>query len=445
MKFEVKKTSSTKRQFTVKVDSEELHPIAAKVLKAFQKRATIPGFRPGRAPMNLVKKRYQDDINSQVIDDAIKKYYVEALDQSDVEPIAPGVITDIKFDDVANGLEFEFEVEVEPDIELKKYKGIKVEKTVFQVTDEMVDDALRNLQERFATEKEAEIVEEGYLVTLTLQQLGEGDLPIVGRKYEDIRVKVGSGEFDKEIEDQLIGLKVGEETVVRRVIPTPPEAQQEQPTMESYRVTVEDIKMQELPPLDEEFIKNLDDDSVSTIEELREKIRKHMEADFEKRSQEILRSRIMEELLKENPFDVPQSMVDHYMHHLIEDLKKSSQERIDEEFIRQQYMADVINDIRAYLLKQKIIETEKLDVTDEEVKEYIDALDIPEEEKEKGKNQPDVINSLRRQLLDQKFYDFIISNAEITEVFPPSPQASASDAESEQDDETVEEEKESNQ
>ncbi|GEM_PF-884672 len=429
MQYEVKEISPTRRQFTVKVEGEELTPYENRVSRAFQKKVSLPGFRPGRVPLNLIKKRFRDEIISKVIDEALQEFFYKALSQSKIQPVSTGVIQNVKFNDMQSGLEFDFEIEVEPEIEIKKYKGLKVEKEMVVVTDEMVNRAIGRLQENFATVKTAEIVEKGSLVTVTLQQLGEGDVPMVGRKYEDITLEIGSGKFDAEIEEQLIGLKAGEETIVRKVISASGEFPEEESHVESYKITVQDIQEQELPPLDDEFVKNLGDEEIETMDQLRTYMEESIRRDLEQRSEKQFRSRLIDELLKENPFEVPDAMVDNYLNHIIEDIQRSTQEKLDKELIRQRYRADAVRDIRWYLLKKKLMEVEDIDISEEEIMRRIDNLNISDEDKKKAKADSRILEDIRNEILEEKLFELLKSEAEIIEVYPqPSEEDSVAGA-----------------
>ncbi|RMG67521.1 MAG: trigger factor [Calditrichaeota bacterium] len=426
MQINVTDAGSLVRKIRVRIEPEELAEIEAKVVQALQKQAEVPGFRKGKVPANIVRKRYAETIRQEVAEKAIADTYYKAIEQSELEVATEGRISDFQFQSVDQGLEYEVEVEVMPEIELKKYKGLRVEKEKVRVTDQMVEEILERLQDQYATVREAEEVKEGLVVTLDVQELGEGDVPVIGRKHEGVRIKVGTGEFDPEFERQLLGAKVGEQRVVRREVPPTPDAQQQQPTTESYRVTITKIEEKELPELNDEFVKNLPDSDANTLEELKASIRESLSHALQKEADRNFRERLINEALKENPFEVPEGMVEHYLQHVIEDIKQQYQnEKIDEEFIRQQFRAQAINNIRWYMLKRKIAEVEQLDVSMEEVHQVIDTIPASDAEKEQAKNNPRVVDRLRDDLLEQKVLKLLETNAEIIEIEPQ--EASESD------------------
>ncbi len=422
MQTTVTEINSYSKKLTVELTPQELQKLERKIIRRYQKKADIPGFRPGKAPESLIRKRYQELILQDLIDEALQTYYGKAIEESGLEPVAQGKITDLKFEDVEKGLIFVVELEVEPEIELKKYKGLKVEKDVMQATDENVNHALEDIRERFATVKEVEEAKEGHVVHFEAQELDEGNVPIVGHKYENLSAELGSGKFDLEIEKQLIGIKTGEKRIVTKEIP----ATEEQPAQVTrLEIEAKKIEEKELPELDDEFVKNLPESDMETLEQLKERLRQNIQREFDRQIEETLNQRIIDELLKENPFDVPPSMVENYLNEMVNDLKRqASDQPIDEEAVRSNYRAAAIHHIRWYFLKKKIAEVENIQVTDEEVKKLIDeSQGIEEKFKEHLKNDRSYLNRLKDDLLEKRILDFLKENAEIVETFPGAKQA----------------------
>ena len=412
--------SDIKRKIIITVTPEELKEIESKILKRYQKQVQIPGFRKGKAPVGLVKKEYGDSIQMDVIEEAISRFYGQALDEVDVEPVSQGRVTNIDFEAVDKGMTFEIEIEVEPEIELKKYKGLKVEREKVVVTPAMIDDVIDNIRKQYATVKEIDEVKEGAVVKADIQQLGEGNVPIIGRKYDDVEIEVGSGKFDPEIEKQLVGLKVGDKKIVTREVPPAEGEEGAAPGVETYEFTIKEIFEKEIPELDDEFVESLGQDDYKTVEEFRAAVEKMLREDLERRTREVFENRLIDEALKENPFDVPESMVDHYLHHVVEDFKQQmGNQKIDEEAIRQSYRPVAVRNIRWYILSRKIAEAEGLEVTQEEIEKVIDEDPrIPADQKEQLKKDSHFIGHLVDDLLGKKILDFLAEHAEVTEVLP---------------------------
>ncbi len=419
MQFDVKEVDSCTRQITLNIEPDELSKIEADVIRELKKSVSVPGFRKGKVPTGIIKKRYADHIKSQVADKAISHYYQEALVQANIEPLSQAEVSELKFNEVQSGLEAELKTEVEPKVELKKYRGLKVEKEVPVVTDSMMQRALNEIRNQFATKKEIDEVKEGSLVNFNVQELGEGDIPIVGKKMEDVEVEIGSGEFDAELEKQMIGLKFNEEAILRKTTPPAPESQDQHPQTESYKVIINLVEQQELPPLDDELAKNLQEGDIETLEQLKERIRENLKRNLEQRSRQQFTSRLIDELLRENPFDVPNSMVEHYLNHVIDDIKKSNpNQNFDEGYIRQKQRSDAIQTVRWYFLKDKIAKAENLEVTPEEIDQQIESANLDEGSKKQIRSSSYYKDRIREDILTEKVIKFLEEHADITEVYP---------------------------
>ncbi|MFZ0391998.1 MAG: trigger factor family protein, partial [Calditrichia bacterium] len=151
MQTKVETISSYSKKIKVNISGEELHSVEQKLIKKYQKQASIPGFRKGKAPANLVHKQYHDLIHQEMIEEAVKTFYSAALDEVGIEPVTQGIITDVNVDNIHEGMAFDVEVEVEPDVELKKYKNLQVEKDVVEVNEAMLNEGLERLREQYAT------------------------------------------------------------------------------------------------------------------------------------------------------------------------------------------------------------------------------------------------------------------------------------------------------
>lgn len=418
MQIDVKKISASKRQITIKLSPEELREAEKDVIRNLQKKVTLPGFRKGHIPPGMFRRNFGEAIKAEIPEIAIAKYYSKMIIDSGLKPIGLGEITRIEFQEIETGMEFDIEIEEEPEIELRKYKNLKVEKEIAAVTDEMIDQALLDIRKRFATVKAVDKAAKGHFITFTAQLLGEGDTPVVGKKYDQITLEIGSGDFDPGFEEQLIGMEVGGERIIRRTIPPRPGEKGREPLMESYKITVEAIEERELPPLNDDLATYLDDEKIETLEQLKEALRKDFQYRLERRSNSHFYNRLADEALKENPFEVPDSMLERQLDSMVERIRQRyPDEEIDENLVRERNRADAIYALRWYLLKKQIARAENLHVSDEEALKLIDSLNISVKEKHQRKKNKDYLLDLKQDLLEEKILHFLSQNADITEVF----------------------------
>lgn len=419
MQTTVETINTYSRKLKVEISADELASIEQKVVKSFQKRAEIPGFRPGKAPLNIIRQHHRELIKQELVEEALRKFYGEALNKTNLNPIAQGKITDFNFENIQDGMQFEIEVEVEPEIELKKYKGLRVDQEVIEVTNEMVENAMQQLQEQFATVKEVKEAKENHYIYFDAQELDKGDVPIIGHKYENLHVQLGSGKFDPEIEKQLIGIKKGDKRIVRKESQSSEPQKKEEAGLNSLEIHVKKIEEKEFPEINDDFIKNLNDDRLENLQDLKDRLKENIRIDLDQRRENIFRDRLIDELLKENPSEVPPSMVENYLDSMIQDIQsRSKNEPIDENSIRNEYRASAIHNIRWYFLKKKIIEKENLTVSDEEALKLINESNIEEKTKRKLLLDQHYLKHLKEDLIERKVIDIIKNNAEIIEVYP---------------------------
>jgi len=419
MQTVVEPLNSYAKKLKVEISAQDLLPLEQKILRNYQKRSEIPGFRPGKAPLNIVKKRHHDLIQQDLIEEALRKFYGKALDEANIVPVSEGKITNLSFQDIQSGMQLEIEIEVEPEIELKKYRGLKVEKDIVEVTDEMVQEALEQLREQYATIREVDQAKNGHYLHFSAQELDSGDVPLVGKKYENLQVNLGKGEFDPDIESQLEGIKKGEKRIVRKEMPADPMNKESRPKRTALEIHVTKIEEKEFPELNDEFVKNLDDDKIENLQQLEERIRQNMELDITHRGENIFQNRLIDELLKENPFEVPPTMVENYLQEMIKDIQNQSKEKtVDQETLRKEYRVSAIHNIRWHFIKKKLINEEKIAVSDEEIQKLIDDSQLDAKIKKQAKNDQHYLGHLKEDLVERKLIDLLKKHADITEVYP---------------------------
>ncbi|RMF58782.1 MAG: hypothetical protein D6743_17245, partial [Calditrichaeota bacterium] len=234
MESRLTKQDSFTRVVEVDVPEEELAPHFDAALQKYRKTLRLEGFRKGKVPVALVKKLFGEAIKEEAIDEVVQSVFQEVIEKEDLHPVAPAKLQDVKYEPGV-GLHFKAAIEVLPDFELKKYTGLSVEKEVYQVGPEDIDEMLADVQEQMAVMRPVEgQAEEGHFVLADFQQVDEAGLPIIGRKFEDRFFQLDLKNY-QELSEQLLGVKAGETRQVQ--LPVEKEDAGE-PTIETYRVTV---------------------------------------------------------------------------------------------------------------------------------------------------------------------------------------------------------------
>ncbi|MCD6374086.1 MAG: trigger factor [Caldisericaceae bacterium] len=414
VKTEIKKLSSSKRELKVTLPKGKVDEIREDQAKKIRKEAQVPGFRKGKAPLGMVKKRYASLIEAYSLEKAVEKSLELASEQENLEILGTPEAKEVNFDDDGN-LVSQIEFETYPEIELKKYKGIELIRDKYVITDQLVENNIQQLlKERAEISSSDGPVAEGNLVKVDMQELDESGVPVVGRKYEDVEFKVGEGRFDKEIELQLVGAKKGETKRVEKVYPEDFPQKEFAGKKELYDITVKEISIETLPELNDEFVQELGDESLKTVEDLKKRIRENLERRYEDESEARLEDDLIQTLLSENEFDVPKAMVDNYLNSLVRNAKIQFPDAREED-LRKAYQANAETMVKWYYFMEKVAEAENIEVTDEEIDKLLEETVVKEEDRKKIKENPNQMLRIKDDLFYEKVKNFLLEQAEIKE------------------------------
>jgi len=409
---EVLTVSNCKKELKITVPVEEISKIREQQFKVVQKEADIQGFRKGHAPKHLVQKYYQGTIEKYTLDAALQKGYEHGLKESEVIPVADPVVKKFDYDD-RNNLIMEVDVETFPEIELKKYTGVKIDKEVFKISDEDIDDSIDYIRKQKAIIKPVENESRaGHFMTLTMQEVDKAGIPIIGKKYENIRIQLGDDKFDADIEKQLIGLKAGDEKSVEKKYDKKFEQKNLAGKSELFSIKVEKVEEEELPELKDEFVKNLAFEGVSTVDDLKHRVEQNMEAQWGQESEQRFYNKFVQELLQLNPFDVPESVVDRYLDQIVADIKKRDP-KVEEAEVRKNYRVDALFNIKWFYLKDKIAEKENIKAEEEDFQKFIEGTEDAEMKKMYSDN-PGLKKKVMSDLFEKKMFNYLVDNSKVS-------------------------------
>jgi trigger factor len=405
---EVNDISSCKKAMKILVPVTELGKIRDQETAKVQKQAEIPGFRKGKAPLKRVISMFKEAIEKNTLESAMDYGFRQAITDKDIRPVGNPELHKIDFDDDKN-LVMDMEVEVFPKIELKKYKNVKLEKTVYKIEDEDVEASIYQIRKRQAivTPVEDGEAQDNHYLLVDMQELDDTGVPLVGKKYEDIRFQLGAGQFDAQIEKQLIGVKKGEEKFVEKQNQGSGKSERK---VEYYNVMIKDIQHEELPEVDEEFVKSLNL-GVETVSDFKDRIRTQLEYQWDQNSEERFYHQMAHELLQQTPFDVPDIMIDDYLDRIITEMRNKDK-NLDEEAARKAYRTEAIFNIKWYYLKQRIAQAEDIKVGDEDYQSFLDTIEDDKMKKFYQEN-PQMRDRILQDLFEKKVFDFLVNNSSI--------------------------------
>ena len=307
-----KKSEGTERLLEVQVSVEAVREAEEKTARRYASSVRLPGFRPGKAPPQLIKKRFKDAIRQQVIESLVQEAFQEVVDREHLKVASQPHVHDLKFNE-GEPLTFELHVEVRPTIELARTQGFRINRPAAVVTDEQMQEQIEQLREQRAMwhpveEKPAP----GDRVTVTLATEDESGQIGEGKEYPLV---LGEGQAIPGIEELIMDLTPGQtvERSVRWPDDFPDEAQRGK--SKNVRVTLQDVKRKELPALDDTFAREVGD--FESLDGLRSTVRKDLEESVRRDADASVRQQLLDEIAGANPFAVPPSwvnqLIDGYM------------------------------------------------------------------------------------------------------------------------------------
>src|SRR6059058_5892946 len=307
-----KKSEGVERLLEVQVPVEAIREAEEKTARRYASTVRLPGFRPGKAPPQLIKKRFKDAIRQQVIESLVQEAFQEVVDREKLKVASQPHVHDLKFTE-GEPLTFELHVEVRPEISLARTQGFRVARPVAEINDEQVREQIEQMREQKATWHPVETKPApGDMVTVLLATSDEdGTMP----EGKDYRIVLGSGQAIPGIEELVMELTPGEtvERPVRWPDDFPDESQRGK--SKNVRVTLQDVKRKELPALDDAFAREVGD--FESLDALKTAVRADLESHGQREADAAVRQQIIDQIVQANAFDVPPSwvtqLVDGYM------------------------------------------------------------------------------------------------------------------------------------
>ena len=428
MQVHVEDISSVQKKITIEIPAERVNKEIDKAYSAIQKKAKIQGFRPGKAPMQLIKRTYSDAMRDDVMRRLYQETLYKALDEHKVEPLdAPTIESDI----LEPGIPFKYSaiIEVMPQILLNEHTGLIVKKEIYVSKPESIDGELKRMQENMAQLiplEEGAIVENGHTVSVDYSIVVDGS-PEENSGNQSAEVEIGSNRLIPGFEEQLIGLKSGESKEFTLDLPAGGDGTESAAKRGLFSVKVNEIKRKELPELDDEFAQQFGE--YDTMDELRAKMVEYHEKHEKERIENEFKERLIQELIRKNPLDVPESMVKRQLDHMFENLKnrlKSQQMSLemmglDAEGFRARFRDDAIDKVRGGLLLMALVEKENITVSDDDLTAHYEKIaagnpDMLDRIKEYYTSNQNAKNSIISEIKEDKAISYLIEHAVVTEV-----------------------------
>jgi trigger factor len=368
--------ATCKREVELEIPAENVQKATEKVARDIARVARVPGFRPGKAPITLIRRRFADDIQGEVVQSLVPEYLEKALDEKKMTPVTRPEVDQVQFKE-GEPLKFRAVFEVLPDFELGDYKNLQVSIDEIKIGDEQVEKTLEEMRERGASyvPVEGRPAKDGDYVLLKLigTPAGGGE-PV---QADNILCHLGGEETLESFTENLRGANPGETKQFESRYPDDYPDQKLAGKTYNYSVDVQGIKEKKLPELNDEFAKDAagEQGGVTTLEELRKKIRENLDAAREQEQTSQAREKILEQLVKQHDFPVPEALIEGQMDVRLERVVRSLAAQgvdpravnVDWVSLRRKQRDNAINDVKAELLLDRIATAENIEATDEDV------------------------------------------------------------------------------
>ena len=414
LKVAVTQGQSWTRFLEIEVPENEVTSEFESTYNEYRKKAKIPGFRPGKAPIGIVKQRYADNVKVDVMENIVPKAYEQALEHESLIPLGPPKLSNVDFDE-GKPLKFKAEIEIRPQLTLSKYTGFRVEKKIDQIGDKEIDESLQYLRERMAEFFPVQRASEnGDMMIVDLLKKHDKLGRLKEEKLENVEIELGNKGILEEFQRGLMGLKIGEMKDISVKYPDNYYDKNLAGDQILYMAVVKEIKKKSLPELNDEFAGKVSDSK--TVADLRVKVKEGLEHEAQDNATRRLRNEIIKRVIDTNQFDVPISLLDSYLDNVIEDFKKKG-ESFDETEVRTRYRPLGENSIRWSYLYYEISKAENIKVEAEDRKKWVENFAkmynmTPEAARQAlGKSQR--IQDIDDSILEEKVLQFIIDKSEI--------------------------------
>ena len=411
---------STKREIEVEIPPEEVSRETEVLIQKYQKLARIPGFRRGHVPASIIRQRFSQDIQNDVIDALVPKYFRKETERLGVVPISQPRVTDLQANE-GKPMHFKASFEVMPEIKVEGYKELRADHPEISVTNEEVEESLKSLQEQKATFSpiEGRAIEDGDYAQVSLdgtpKNQQSGTKPV---HMDDVLVEIGGKTTMPEFTENLRGASPGEERTFDVLYPEDFSDERLRGQTFSYKVKINAIKQKSLPELNDDFAKEVGE--FTTLDEIRQRIREGMEHERRQTAEREAKDKLLAELIRRNEFEVPEALVEHQIDLRLErglralaaqGMSSEHMKKMDLGRLRAGQKEQAVQEVKGALLLEKIAEEEKIEVGDDEISNEIEAL-------AKQTNQaPDAIRArltrdgaldrIRNRIRNEKALDFL--------------------------------------
>lgn len=424
MKVVVNEMEQCKRGLEVEVPGEAVSEEMERVFREYSHRAKVPGFRKGKIPMDVVRRRFAGEVREEVVGNMVREYVFKALEEKKLEPIQAPVLEKVSYE-AGQPLTFKATFEIRPEIKLENYRGVAVKVAPQKVNDEMVESSVKGLAERAAK-----------LEAVSGRPVQKGDYAIgtlsckfikgKGKDLEDeqLFLEAGAENNHPDFNAAILGMNAGESRTFETKYPDDYNAEVLRGCTVAYTANVKEIKTKIVPPIDDDLAKELG--SFESLADLQSKVREELERRAKEAEESEAKNKILAELVKRHPMEVPESLIESQMDGRLQSIAREMASRgvdptkadVNWKEEREKMRPASIDSVRAILILEAIASAEGIEVKEDDLNSW-----LREEAKRHNTTVADVkkklsentgMSGVRKQIVREKSLDFLLRDAIIT-------------------------------
>ncbi len=441
MNVQVEDINSVKKKICIEVTADRVAEEIGKAYKKIAKSAKVKGFRQGKVPMSVVEQYYSEQMEQEVIGKLINESYYKALVDNDVAAICDPEIEATGKLVKGEAFSFSASVEVKPEVVASDYTGFELQKEIFELTDEAIEDRIKGM---CATRESQETVErddvqQGDFVTLDFEGFVDGEA-FDGGTAQDHVLEIGSGSFIPGFEEQLIGLTRGEEKDIEVAFPEEYGNKDLAGKDATFKVAIKEIKVKVSPELNDDLAKEFGADSV---DDLRKKVAEGQEEQEKKRIEEDLKERLMTALVEGHDIEVPETMISRQLDFMQRNISNRLQQQgmtlemmgMNDDSFKAMYRTTAVKQVQGSLVLEAIGTQENISVDESEIDSRLEEIaamaNAPIDEVKKYYAGEDARKNLLAQIEEEKVITYLLGQSKVTDVAKDDLADKSTDAEQE--------------
>ena len=418
--------SPTKREISVEIPAEDVARETEALVDKYRKIAKIPGFRKGHVPASIIRQRFAEDLKTDVAETLVPRFFRREAEKQGLTPVSQPQVTDLHIHD-GEPLRFKASFEVMPVINVEGYKDLRADRPEITVTDEEIQQTLDGVREQQATYDpvEGRTLADGDYAQASFEgkpKNNEGDAAAQPVRMDEVLIEIGGKNTIPEFSAHLRGASAGEERTFDVVYPEDTPDKRLAGKTFVYSVKIQAIKLKRLPELDDAFAKELGE--FENIEQVRKQIRENMDAERRHAAEREAKDKLVAELVKRNDFEVPESLVERQIDVRLErglralaaqGMKVEDLKKMDFPRLRAGQKDQALADVKASLLLERVADVEKIEVSDDEVNQEVQALAQQSRQSEDAVrsklNEDGGLERIRNRVRSEKTLNFLYNQS----------------------------------